>query len=77
MLELGSTEALRSTVSVQPALLASVVAVARALIAEGVEPEAVAGISAGAFAAAVADGVLNSADGVRLMKQRADRMVEL
>ena len=76
VLELDSTDALRSTVSVQLALLASGVAVARALVAEGVEPEAVAGMSAGAFAAAVAAGVLNLADGVRLMKQRAEMMVE-
>jgi malonate decarboxylase epsilon subunit len=39
VLELDSPEALRSTISVQLALLASGVAVARALIAEGVEPK--------------------------------------
>jgi len=77
VLDLDSPEALRSTVSVQLALLACGVAVARALIAEGVEPEAVAGMSAGAFAAAVTAGVLNLADGVRLVKQRAEGMVEL
>src|SRR5258707_2252234 len=76
VVELDSPIALRSTVSVQLALLASGVAVARALVAEGVEPEAVAGMSAGAFAAAVAAGVLKLADGVRLMKQRAEMMVE-
>jgi malonate decarboxylase epsilon subunit len=36
-----------------------------------------AGMSAGAFAAAVVAGVLNLADGVRLLKLRAERMVEL
>src|SRR5258705_13729379 len=77
VLDLDSPGALRSTVSVQLALLACGVAVARALIAEGVEPEAVAGMSAGAFAAAVTAGVLNLADGVRLVKQRAEGMVEL
>jgi len=77
VLELDSPEAFRSTVSVQLALLACGVGVARALIAEGVEPEAVAGMSAGAFAAAVTAGVLNLADGVRLVKQRAEGMVEL
>ena len=77
VVELDSPTALRSTVSVQLALLASGVAVARALVAEGVEPEAVAGMSAGAFAGAVVAGVLNLADAVRLMKQRAERMVEL
>jgi len=77
VLQLDSPAALRSTVSVQLALLASGVAVARALVAEGVVPEAVVGMSAGAFAAAVVAGVLNLADGVRLIKLRAERMVEL
>jgi len=36
-----------------------------------------AGYSQGSYAAAVTAGVLNLADGVRLMKQRAERMVEL
>src|ERR1700684_4135164 len=54
--ELDSAEALQSTVSVPLALLASGVAVARALFEEGVKPEAVAGLSVGAFAAAVAAG---------------------
>ena len=34
-------------------------------------------MSAGAFAAAVVAGVLKLADGVRLLKLRAERMVEL
>ena len=77
VLELDSPEAFRSTVSVQLALLASDVAVARTLIARGVEPGAVAGMSAGTFAAAVTAGVLELADGVRLLKRRAERMLEL
>ena len=75
--ELDSAEALQSTVSVQLALLASGVAVARALFEEGVNPEAVAGLSVGAFAAAVAADVLNLADGVRLVKERGEDMVKL
>ncbi len=75
--ELDSAEALQSTVSVQLALLASGVAVARALFEEGVNPEAVAGLSVGAFAAAVAANVLNLADGVRLVKERGEGMVKL
>jgi malonate decarboxylase epsilon subunit len=74
---LDSAEALQSTVSVQLALLTSGVAVARALFEEGIEPEAVAGLSVGAFGAAVAAGVLNLADGVRLVKERAEGMVKL
>jgi malonate decarboxylase epsilon subunit len=75
--ELDSAEALQSTVSVQLALLASGVAVARALLVEGVNPEAVAGLSVGAFAAAVAADVLNLADGARLVKERGEDMVKL
>jgi malonate decarboxylase epsilon subunit len=75
--ELDSAEDLQSTVSVQLALLASGVAVARALFEEGVNPEAVAGLSVGAFAAAVAANVLNLADGVRLVKERGEDMVKL
>jgi malonate decarboxylase epsilon subunit len=75
--ELDSAEALQSTVSVQLALLASGVAEARALFEEGVNPEAVAGLSVGAFAAAVAANVLNLADGVRLVKERGEEMVKL
>jgi malonate decarboxylase epsilon subunit len=75
--ELDSAEALQSTVSVQLALLASGVAVARTLFEEGVNPEAVAGLSVGAFAAAVAANVLNLVDGVRLVKERGEDMVKL
>jgi malonate decarboxylase epsilon subunit len=77
VLELDSREALRSAVCVQLALLASGVALARALIADGVAPGAVAGMSVGAFAAAVVAEVLNLTDGVRLVKQRAEMMVDL
>jgi malonate decarboxylase epsilon subunit len=75
--ELDSAEALQSTVSVQLALLACGVALARALFEEGVNPEAVAGLSVGAFAAAVAADVLSLADGARLVKERAEDMVKL
>jgi malonate decarboxylase epsilon subunit len=74
---LDSAEALQSTVSVQLALLTSGVAVARALFEEGVKPEAVAGLSVGAFAAAVAAGVLDLGDGVRLVKERGRDMLKL
>ena len=77
VLRLDSAAALQSTVSVQLALLASGVAVARALTADGVGPEAVAGMSVGAFSAAIVAGVLNLADGVRLVKQSSEMMVEL
>jgi malonate decarboxylase epsilon subunit len=75
--ELDSVEALQSTVSVQLALLASGVSMARALIEEGVEPEAVAGLSVGAFAAAVQSGIISLTDSVHLVQQRAEMMTEL
>jgi malonate decarboxylase epsilon subunit len=74
--KLDSAEALMSAVSVQLALLASGVAMARALVEEGVEPEAVAGLSVGAFAAAVQSGVISLSDSVHLVKQRAEMMVD-
>jgi malonate decarboxylase epsilon subunit len=75
--ELDSAEALKSTVSVQVALLASGVAAGRALIAEGIAPEAVAGLSVGAFAAAVQAGVITLSDAVHLVRQRARTMEDL
>jgi malonate decarboxylase epsilon subunit len=74
VLTLDSPEALRSTVPVQLALLTAGVAAARALEAEGVVPEAVAGLSVGAFGAAVHAEVLSLADAVHLVKQRAELM---
>jgi malonate decarboxylase epsilon subunit len=74
---LDSTEALNSPVSVQLALLASGVAVARCLNEEGVKPGAVAGMSLGAYSAAVACGALNLADGLHLVRQRAEMMERL
>jgi len=71
---LDSPEALRSTIPVQLTLLAAGVATARALEAEGVVPEAVAGLSVGAFGAAVHAQVLSLADAVQLVKQRAELM---
>jgi malonate decarboxylase epsilon subunit len=59
------------------ALLISGVAVARALIAEGVEPLAAAGLSAGAFSAAVISGALKFTDGLGLIRQRAEMMTGL
>jgi malonate decarboxylase epsilon subunit len=75
--ELDSEEALRSSVSVQLALLTCGVSMARALTEEGVEPEAVAGLSVGAFAAAVLCGVISLSDAVCLVRQRAEMTVHL
>ena len=75
--ELDSAEALQSTVSVQLALLAAGVGVARALVEEGVTVEAIAGLSVGAFAAAVQCGVIGFSAAVRLVQQRAELMRQL
>ena len=77
VLQRDSANALQSTISVQLALLASGVAVARALEEEGIAAEAVAGLSVGAFGAAVHCGVINLADSVRLVSQRAEGMLAL
>jgi malonate decarboxylase epsilon subunit len=74
VLTLDTPESLRSTVPVQLALLTVGVATARALEAEGIIPEAVAGLSVGAFGAAVHAKVLTLADGIQLVKQRAELM---
>ncbi len=74
---LDSEQALKSSVSVQLALLASGVATARALIEQGVQPAVVCGLSVGAFAAAVVAEVLSLEDAVRLVKLRAEKMIEL
>ena len=68
--------ALQSTVGVQLGLLVAGVAQARALEAEGVLPDAAAGLSVGAFGAAVACGALDFADALRLVRLRARCMQE-
>jgi malonate decarboxylase epsilon subunit len=77
VMALDAPEALQSTVSVQLALLTAGVAVARALADEGVVPEAVAGLSVGAYAAAVHCGVLEFSDAIQLVQQRAALMQSL
>jgi malonate decarboxylase epsilon subunit len=72
--ELDSEAALESTVAVQLSLFIAGVAVARALEAEQVLPAAVAGLSVGAFAAAVVCHSLTFADGIAVVKQRAQLM---
>jgi malonate decarboxylase epsilon subunit len=74
---LDSEQALKSSVSVQLALLTSGVATARALIEKGAEPSVVCGLSVGAFAAAVVADVLSLEDAVGLVKLRAEKMIEL
>src|SRR5277367_811116 len=71
---LDTAEALHSTAAVQQALLIAGVATARALMAEQVHPTAVAGMSIGAFGAAVACGTLSFADALPLVRLRGELM---
>jgi malonate decarboxylase epsilon subunit len=71
---LDTAAALESTSAVQLATLISGVAAARTLLAAGCPVHAVAGLSVGAFAAAVACGALDFADALRLVQLRGDAM---
>jgi malonate decarboxylase epsilon subunit len=73
-LALDSADSLSSTVSVQTAIFLCGVASARALAAEGVKPDLVAGHSIGAFAAAVAAGAISFGDALSLVRLRAESM---
>lgn len=76
MSALDNAEALRSSAAVQPALLIAGVATARALMAEKVHPAAVAGMSVGAFGAAVVCGTLSFADALQIVRFRGEMMQE-
>jgi malonate decarboxylase epsilon subunit len=77
VLEMDSFDALQFTVSVQIVLLIAGVAVARALLEKGIKPLVVAGMSAGAFSAAVSSGTLKFTDGICLVRKRAEMMSRL
>jgi [acyl-carrier-protein] S-malonyltransferase len=70
----GPAEALVETRHAQPAIFAHSVAVLLELRARGIEPTAVAGHSLGEYAAAVAAGSLDPADGLRLVHRRGELM---
>ncbi|MBY0240940.1 MAG: malonate decarboxylase subunit epsilon [Burkholderiaceae bacterium] len=73
-LALDSAAALVSTVATQLCLLVAGVAMARVLAAQGAVPDMVAGLSIGAYPAAVTAGVIGYPDAVRLVLQRATLM---
>jgi malonate decarboxylase epsilon subunit len=75
--KLDTEHCLEFSVSVQLALFAAGVATARALMEQDVRPTALAGLSVGAFAAAVVAGVLQLRDGVELVRLRAQKMEKL
>jgi malonate decarboxylase epsilon subunit len=74
VLALDSEAALRSTVAVQLCLLVAGVAMARVLAAHEARPGMVAGLSIGAWPAAVTAGVLPFQDAVRLVELRGRLM---
>lgn len=71
---LDSVEALQSTRAVQLCLLIAGVAASRLLIERGHRPDYVAGLSIGAYAAAVVAGALDFADATRLVALRGELM---
>jgi malonate decarboxylase epsilon subunit len=74
VLALDTADALASTVAVQVALVVAGVAAARALAEEGIEPESVAGLSVGAYGAAVVCGAIAFDDALKLVRLRARLM---
>ncbi|MEM5454724.1 malonate decarboxylase subunit epsilon [Paraburkholderia phytofirmans] len=71
---LDDTDSLRSTVAVQLCVLIAGVAQARVMSARGYEPDMVAGLSIGAYPAAVIAGALQYADAVKLVELRGHLM---
>jgi [acyl-carrier-protein] S-malonyltransferase len=75
----GPEEELNLTANTQPALLATSIAVFRALgeLAPGLHPVAVAGHSLGEYSALVAAGALELSDALRLVRRRGQLMQEV
>jgi malonate decarboxylase epsilon subunit len=73
-LQLDTADALASSQAVQLCLLVAGVAMARRLAASGGEPDMVAGLSIGAYPAAVVAGALNYQDAVSLVALRGTLM---
>jgi malonate decarboxylase epsilon subunit len=74
VLALDTAEALQSTRAVQLSLLLAGVACARLLLQRSPAPDYVAGLSIGAYAAAVIAGSLDFADAIRLVALRGELM---
>jgi malonate decarboxylase epsilon subunit len=74
VLDLDTPDALRSTRAVQLCLLIAGVACSRLLMAQNCAPDYVAGLSIGAYPAAVIAGALSFSDAVRLVALRGELM---
>jgi malonate decarboxylase epsilon subunit len=75
-LSLDEEKTLESTIATQLAIFIGGVASARSLIADGAKPDFVAGLSVGAFTAAVIGGALEFAPALRLVRMRAELTAE-
>lgn len=74
VLSLDSADALRSTVAVQIGLTVAGVGFARALAHEGLVPRFSAGLSVGAYPAAVCCGAVAFGDALQMVRKRAELM---
>jgi malonate decarboxylase epsilon subunit len=74
VLTLDTAEALRSTIAVQLTLVTAGVAIARRLASDGIVPDISAGLSIGAYAAAVSCEALTFADALCMARKRAELM---
>lgn len=74
VMTLDTADALGSTVAVQIALTVAGVAVARALAGDGLNAAFYAGLSVGAYAAAVSSGAVAFGDALRMVRKRAELM---
>jgi [acyl-carrier-protein] S-malonyltransferase len=72
----GPSDALTLTENTQPAILTVSIAAYRALTAQGLEPDLVAGHSLGEYSAHVAAGTFALADAVRVVRNRGRYMQE-
>lgn len=72
----GPEQELQLTANAQPAILAASVAALRALDADGIRPDLVAGHSLGEYSALVAAGCLSFADALLLVRKRGVYMQE-
>lgn len=74
VLTLDAEAAINSTISTQLGLLIAGAAFSNFLSSEGIEPHAVAGMSVGVFAAAVACGAVTLEQALKLVQRRAELM---
>lgn len=70
----GPEDKLTETSNTQPAILTTSIAFYRLLQEEGITPDVVAGHSLGEYAALVAAGVLDFAQGLKLVRKRGELM---